>query len=62
MIERIEEMLRKTRRVRIGGKVGENFCTTRGVRQGYPLSSLLFNLLIVDIEEEMEKMKWGEGE
>lgn len=31
----------------------------RGVRQGYPLSPLLFNILTADIEEQMGKVKWG---
>lgn len=31
----------------------------RRVRQGRPLSPLLFNILIADLVEEIERMKWG---
>ncbi|XP_011859447.1 PREDICTED: golgin subfamily A member 6-like protein 22, partial [Vollenhovia emeryi] len=54
LVERVEEVLRETKsRVKVGGEVGEAFWTARGVRQGYPLSPLLFNILLADIEEEM---------
>lgn len=42
-------MLRETRnRVRIGEERSEQFWTGRGVKQGCPLSSSLFNLLMAD--------------
>lgn len=56
-------MLRKTKsRIRAGRKIGEKFWTARGVRQECPLSPLLFNVLIADMEEVMGKVKWGGGE
>jgi len=59
LIKRVKEVLKETRsRVKIGGEKGECFWTVRG--QGCPLSPVLFNLLIVDLEEEMRRVKWGE--
>ncbi|XP_039312991.1 uncharacterized protein LOC120359478 [Solenopsis invicta] len=60
LVERVAEVLRETRsRVRVSGEVGKGFWTARGVRQGCPLSPILFNLLVADLEEEMRKVKWG---
>lgn len=59
LVERIEEVLRETRcKVRIGGEEGEGFWTVRGVRQGCPMSPILFNLVLADLEEELRKVKW----
>jgi len=53
-------MMRETRsRVKIGEELGKGFWTARGVRQGCPLSPILFNLLVADLEEELGKVKWG---
>ncbi|XP_067207866.1 golgin subfamily A member 6-like protein 22 [Linepithema humile] len=60
LVERVEEVLKETKsKVRVGGEVGENFWTARGVKQGCPLSPLLFNIMLADIEEEMGKVKRG---
>lgn len=48
-MRRCEDMLRETRnRVRIGEERSEQFWTGRGVKQGCPLISSLFNLLTAD--------------
>lgn len=58
LVERVEEMLRETRsRIKVGSEVKKEFWTAKGVKQGRLLSLLLFNLLLADIEEEMEKVK-----
>lgn len=57
---RIIKIYEETRNVvRVGDRVGKKFWTEKGVRQGYPLSPLLFNLLIVDMEEGLGRDEVG---
>ena len=57
---RIMEIFRETKsKVRASDESGETVSMARGVRQGCPLSSHVFNLLLGDIEEEMRMKEWG---
>lgn len=49
--------------VKVGEKVEKKFQTEKKVRQECPLSPMLFNLLIADIEKEFGKdeVKGGEN-
>lgn len=44
--------------MRIGKEMGDIFWTARGVRQKCPLSPMLFNLVLVDLEEKIGKVRW----
>ncbi|XP_070529779.1 calponin homology domain-containing protein DDB_G0272472-like [Cardiocondyla obscurior] len=60
LIRRCEEILEETvNKVKVKDKEGKSFWTTKGVRQGCPLSPSLFTLLLADIDEELERGGWG---
>ena len=45
--------------MRVGSELGECFWTTRGVKQGCPLSLHLFDIFLTDLEDELEKGWWS---
>lgn len=55
LMERMGELIKETRnRVRTEGIMEDGFQTARGVKQGCPLSPLLFNILVADLEEKIK--------
>lgn len=59
LVRRCEEVLRETiSRVNVRDKEGERFWTGREVRQGCPLSTNVFTLLMADIDEYLKKGSW----
>jgi hypothetical protein len=45
--------------VTVGEKEGEWFETTKGVRQGHPLSPLLFTVYVENMDEMLKKAQAG---
>lgn len=55
LMERVAEKYEKTKTIiRKGENEKEEFWTSRGVRQGCPVSPTLFNVYISDLEKEAE--------
>ena len=62
MLAALEDMYRQVQmRVRAGGGLGPVFESERGVKQGDPLSPLLFGLLLERVEEVLEAAAPGNG-
>lgn len=60
LVRRCEEVLMETvGRVRVGEMEGKKFWMGSGVRQGCPLSPILFTLLVADMGEKLERGRWG---
>lgn len=60
IISWINEVYKETWcKVRVGECVSERFEVRRGVRQGCPLSPLLFNLYVADMERVLEMGQSG---
>lgn len=57
LIERVEEKYKKTKsRVRVRKKMRKMVWTARGVRQRCSFSPILFSVLVVDLEEKIDKV------
>ena len=63
IVERIKELYEETEnRIRIGDKYTKTFWAERGVRQGCPLSPVLFTVFMADLEEVLKKRsRWRYG-
>jgi hypothetical protein len=56
LVRKVEEIYARTRnKVKVGEKEGEWFETTKGERQGCPLSPLLFTIYVADVDEMLRK-------
>lgn len=58
LVEGVGEVLTETKsKVRIKGGLREIFWTARGVSRRCPLSPMLFNMVLADLEEKMKKVR-----
>lgn len=66
LTERVKQIYQKTwNRIRVGDKKSSNFRTTRRLKQGCPVSPLLFSIFISNLEEIAKElvrnMRIGQG-
>lgn len=62
LVKRCGDLYRETKiRIRARKELGNGFWTERGIRQECPLSPVLFNMLIADLEERLRKRGWEGG-
>lgn len=60
LVEAIKSIYEETvNRVRVNEKVSDSFETRRGLKQGCPLSPILFNIYIANLEETLQKGQAG---
>lgn len=60
LVEKLEEIYEKTIvKIPIGDKIIDSFENTEGVRQGCPLSPVLYNIAVSDLEETMRQVQGG---
>jgi len=60
LVQNIERIYKETKnKVKVGNEYTESFWTEKGVRQGCPLSPLLFIIFIADIEEYIKRRQEG---
>lgn len=60
LIQRVKEIYKETKsKVRVGGEESEGFWTSKGLRQGCPLSPPLFAAYISDVDDMFQKAQTG---
>lgn len=58
LMDRVKEIYERTKNgVRVNGMASRKFNTVKVVRQGCPMSPILFSLYVADVEKQMRKDK-----